>query len=161
MPSDYYLKMDGINGESQAEGMSGNIELESWSFGVGAPADLGGKGLSGGKPSLSDFTFGFSLDSASYQILKDIYNGKPIATATFSGRKTGGGGTPYVYLKVTLTNCFCTGFSTGGGSGGVPSASLTLAFEKIEYEYFTQDTSTGGVTSAGTATYDIKQVKQT
>lgn len=161
MPSDYYLKMDGINGESQAEGMKDNIELDSWSFGVGAPADLGGKGLSGGKPSLSDFTVGFALDSASYQILKDIYNGKPVATTTFSGRKTGGGGTPYVYLKITLTNCFVTGFSTGGGASGTPSASMTLAFEKIEYEYFTQDTATGGVTSAGTATYDIKQVKQT
>lgn len=160
MPSDYYLKMDGINGESQAEGMTDCIELDSWQFGVGAPADLGGKGLSGGKPSLSDFTVSFSLDKASFQMLNDIYNGKPIATSVLKGRKTGGGGTPYVYLQITLTNCFITGFSTGGGAQGVPAASMSLAYEKIEYQYYTQDTASGSVTSAGTATYDIKQVKQ-
>ena len=161
MPSDYYLLMAGVNGESQAQGMTNNIELDSWNFGASSPAKLGGKGLSAGKPSFSDFTCSFSLDSASYQILKDLCEGTPVTSATFSGRKTGGGATPYTYLVVTLTNCFVSGFSTGGGSSGVPSASLSLAYETIQYQYYTQDTSSGSVTLAGQAQYDIKQVKAT
>jgi len=159
MPSDYYLLINGVTGESQAQGMSNNIELDSWNFGASSPADLGGKGLSAGKPSFSDFTCSFSLDSASYQILKDLCEGTHIANATFTGRKTGGGATPYNYLVVTLTKCFVSGFSTGGGSAGTPSASLSLAYETIQYQYYTQDTSSGSVTLAGQATYDIKQVQ--
>ena len=158
MPSDYYLLINGVTGESQAANMTNNIELDSWNFGASAPADLGGKGFSAGKPSFSDFTCSFSLDSASYQILQDLCEGTHIASATFTGRKTGGAANPYAYLVVTLTNCFVSGFSTGGGSTGTPSASLSLAYEKIQYQYYTQDTSSGSVTLAGSATYDIKQV---
>ena len=161
MPSDYYLLVDGVTGESQAQGMTNNIELDSWSFGISSPADVGGKGLSAGKPSLSDFSCSFGLDSASYQVVKNLVQGTHIGTTTFTGRKTGGGGTPYNYLQVVLTNCFITGFSTGGGSNGVPSASVSIAYEKIEYQYYTQDTSSGSTTLAGNATYDISQVQST
>ena len=41
----HYLLIDGINGESQAQGMTNNIELDSFSFGASNPADVGGKGL--------------------------------------------------------------------------------------------------------------------
>jgi len=161
MPSDYYIKIDGIKGESQAQDMSDNIECESWSFGMSNPASLGGKGLAAGKPSLSDFSFACALDAASYSIVADLTKGTHVASAVFTGRKTGGGGTPYKYLVVTMSNCFVTQFSTGGGSAGVPTASVGLAFEKIKYEYYTQDTSSGSVTLAGSATYDIKQVQAT
>ncbi len=160
MPSDYYLLIDGVTGESQAQDMTNYIELDSFSFGASAPADIGGKGLSGGKTSLSDFTFTCALDSASYQILQDIYNGKPIATCTFKGRKTGGGSTPYIFLVVIMTNCFITVHSTGGGSSGVPSQSVSIAFEQIEFQYYTQDSSSGATNQAGAATYNISKVLQ-
>jgi type VI protein secretion system component Hcp len=164
MPRDYYLLIDGITGESQAAmeqggGMTDNIELVYWNFGASSPPHLGGKGLSAGKPSFSDFTCAFELDSASYQILKNLCEGTHIASATFTGRKTGGGPIPYKYLLVTLTNCFVTGFSTGGQSKGIPAANLSLAFETIEYEYYTQSTLTGSTTLAGQAQYDVKQVR--
>jgi type VI secretion system secreted protein Hcp len=161
MPSDYYLLIAGINGETQAQGLTNNIELESWSWGASNPASLGGKGLAAGKPSLSDLTVSFALEAASFQIIKSLVNGTVAATATFTGRKTGGAGTPYVYLVITLTNCLLTSFSTGGGSSGVPSAALSIAYEKIQYQYYSQDTAKGTVTLAGQATYDIKQVQQT
>jgi type VI protein secretion system component Hcp len=160
MPSDYYLLLTGINGESQAQGMTNNIELENWSFGASNNADIGGKGLSAGKVSLSEFGCSFSLDAASPTILVDLYTGKPIATATFTGRKSGGGGSPYNYLVITLTNCYITNFSTGGGASGVPSASISIAYEQIKYEYFTQDSSSGQTTNAGNASYNIATVLQ-
>jgi len=159
MPSDYYLLIAGVNGESQADGMTNYIDLDSWSFGASCPADVGGKGLSAGKPSLSDFTCSWTLDSSSFQIGKDLVTGTHIANCTFIGRKAGGGNVPYNYLMIVLTNCFITGFSTGGGSQGVPPASLSIAYETINYQYFTQDTSSGATTQAGQFTYNIGAVK--
>jgi type VI secretion system secreted protein Hcp len=161
MASDYYLLLDGVNGESQAVGMTNYIELDSFSFGASNPADVGGKGLSAGKASLSDFSFTCGLDSSSHQILKSLYTGKHIPKATFAGRKTGGDAKPYLYLQVVMTNCYITSHGTGGGSTGVPSQSCSLAYEQIEYQYFTQDTSSGSVTLAGAATYNIGAVQQT
>lgn len=161
MPSDYYLLINGVNGESQAKGMTNNIELDSWSWGASNPASLGGKGLAAGKPALGDLTVSFAIEAASFQLVKNLVQGTHVASATFTGRKTGGGGTPYNYLVITLTNCFITGFSTGGGSTGVPTATLSIAYEKIQYQYYTQDTASGSVTLAGQAVYDIKQVQAT
>jgi type VI secretion system secreted protein Hcp len=158
MPSDYYLLIAGVNGESQAKGMTNNIELDSWSWGASNPSSLGGKGLAAGKPSLSDFTCSFSLEAASFQLVSNLTKGTHIATVTFTGRKAGGGGSPYNFLVITMTNCFITSFSTGGGSSGTPPASLSIAYEKIQYQYNTQDTSSGSTTLAGQATYDITQV---
>lgn len=160
MASDYYLLIDKITGESQAQGMAKNIELDSFSFGASNPADVGGGGLSAGKCSLSDFSFSCALDSSSFQMLTDLYAGQHIATCTFTGRKSGGGGNPYNYLVVTLTNCYITSQSTGGGSSGMPTQSVSIAYEQITYEYFTQNTSTGATTSAGLATYNIATVTQ-
>jgi type VI secretion system secreted protein Hcp len=155
MASDYYLLIDGVNGESQNPNMAKNIELDSYSFGASNPADVGGQGLSAGKASLSDFSFTCALDSSSWQIVKNLYSGTHIASAVFTGMKSGGGGSTYKYITITMTNCFITSHSTGGGSQGVPSQSVSLAYEQIEYEYFTQDTSTGSTTSAGKGTYNI------
>lgn len=160
MASDAYLYIDGIKGESQAQGMTENIELDSFSFGASNPADVGGKGLSAGKCSLSDFSCVFGVDQASYQILKNLYAGTHIKSCTFQLRESGGAANPYTYLKVIMTNCYITSDSIGGGSSGKPSQSMSIAYEKIEYQYYTQDTTNGSVTKAGAATYDISQVVQ-
>jgi len=160
MASDAYLLIDGINGESQAQGMTNNIELDSFSFGASNPADIGGGGLSAGKCSLSDFSFTCAVDQASYQILKALYTGQHIATTTFSLRKSTGAATPYTYLSVVMTNCYLTSDSVGGGSQGVPSMSVSIAYEQILYTYYTQNTQTGAVTQAGAATYNIGAVQQ-
>jgi len=160
MPSDYYLLLTGVNGESQAQGMAKNIELDSWSFGASNAADIGGMGLSAGKVSLQDFSCSFGVDAASPTILQDLYTGKPIATATFTGRKSGGGSTPYNYLVIVMTNCYITSFQAAGSSTGTPSASMAMAYEQIKYEYFTQNSANGQTTNAGNATYNIAQVLQ-
>jgi len=159
MPSDYYLVIKGIKGESEAEDMKEHVELESWSWGASNPASLGGKGLSAGKPSLSDFTCSFALEAASPTMIAQLTKGTHIDSATFTGRKTGGDGKPYKYLTIEMKSCFLTSFNTGGGSSGTPPASLSIAYEEIKYSYFTQDTKSGSVTLAGAATYNIKQVK--
>jgi len=161
MASDYYVLLEGVEGESQAVGMDKHIEVDSFSFGASNPADIGGQGLSGGKASLSDFSFSCALDSSSYQILRNLYNGEHIEKVTFVGRKTGGGGTPYNYLKAIMQHCYITSHSTGGGATGLPTQSVSLAYQTIDFQYYTQDSSSGQVQQAGNATYDITKVQQT
>lgn len=165
MASDHYLWIKGVKGESVAQGLTpdpgsdGYIELDSFSIGASNPADVGGGGLSAGKCSLSDFSFSCALDSSSYQILKNLYTGAHIDTCTFISRKSTGAATPYMYIQITLTNCYITSHSTGGGAG-TPSQSVSIAYEQIEFDYNTQDTSTGAVQQAGAATYNIGATQQ-
>jgi len=159
MPSDYYLLVKSIDGESQAADMEKNIELESWSWGASNPASLGGKGLAAGKPSLSDFTCSFSLEAASPKLIEALCKGTHLDSFTFTGRKTGGDGKPYKFLIHEHKNCFITSFSMGGGSTGVPTASLSIAYEAMSHKYFSQDTKSGSVSLVAEAKYDIKQVK--
>jgi len=161
MPSDYYLQIGSsgstgaVVGESVNPNFTKQIELDSFSFGANNPADVGGAGLSAGKCSLSDFSFTCSLDSSSWQIVKDLYAGTHLDKCTFSGNKAGGDASTYMYIQVVMTNCYITSQSTGGGSQGVPSQSVSIAYAQIEYQYYTQDTQKGTTTSAGTATYNI------
>jgi type VI protein secretion system component Hcp len=60
-----------------------------------------------------------------------------------------------MYIQVVMTNCYITSQSTGGGGSGVPAQSVSIAYAQIEYQYYTQDTTKGTTTSAGTATYNI------
>jgi len=158
MPSDAFLLIDGVTGESIA--MQNNIELDGYSFACSNPADVTGKGLSAGKVSMSEFNFSCPTDTSSYQILKGLYTGQHIATATLSVRKSGGNAQPFVYLTVTMTNCYITSWSFGGGANGIPSQSCTIAYEQVKFEYFTQDTTSGSVTQAGSATYNIAKTTQ-
>jgi len=155
MASDYYLAINGVKGESQNPNYTETIELDSFSFGASNPADVGGSGLSAGKCSLSDFSFTCALDSSSWQILKNLYAGTHIDSATLSGNKAGGDASTYKYLDVVMTNCYITSHSTGGGAQGMPTQSVSIAYAQIEYQYYTQDTSKGTTTSAGTANYNI------
>ena len=53
MATDYYLKIDGIQGESTDKQHPGEIQLESWSFGATnptIPAPVGGSGA--GRPAI-------------------------------------------------------------------------------------------------------------
>jgi len=157
--SDYHLELTGVEGESKA--MPNHIDLESFSFGAHNPASIGGDGLAAGKASLSDFTFSCQMEKASYQLLKNLYTGTHIDTATFIGRKTGGGAEPYTYLKAIMTKCLVTSHSTGGGSQGIPMQHVTLAYEQIEFQYWDQSTDSGSTQLAGSAAYNVAQVKQT
>jgi type VI protein secretion system component Hcp len=155
MPSDILINIAGINGESQQQGFTNYIELDSISWGAAAEVDISNKGMSAGKPHLQDLNMSFGVDSASFQIVQNITKGTHIANASFCGRKAGGGGTNYTYLIIVLTGVIIHSFTFGGGSSGAATCSLSLAYEQINYQYFTQDTSSGGVTLAGQATYNI------
>jgi type VI secretion system secreted protein Hcp len=155
---DYYLKLEGIDGESQDAKHKNEIELLSWSFGAtqgGSFATAGGGGI--GKVSMHDFHFVKHVDKATPKLLLACANGEHITKATLIARKAGK--EQQEYLKIMLSDVLVSGYSTSGnGQGGAPLDEISLNFAKIEVEYKEQkaDGSLGGIIKSG---YDLKQNK--
>jgi type VI secretion system secreted protein Hcp len=160
MPGEYYLLIDGVQGESQQTNMTNNIELDSWNVGASSPASVKGQGLSAGTPSANDFSCTFALDSASATILNNLYTGKAIGTVTFSGLKSTGDPNASPYMTITFTDCYITSVNYGGSAGGGANASLSFAYTTISYAYSTQSSGSGSLANAGNAMFNVATGKQ-
>ena len=153
---DYFLKIDGIEGESHQDKHKNEIELESWSFGetnAGTHALSSGGGA--GKVSMQDFHFVMHVNKASPKLFLACATGEHIKGAKLTCRKAGK--SQQEYLKVTFTDLLVSSYQTGGSAhGGVlPTDQISLNFAKIEIEYAEQgaDGKLGASVKAG---YDLK-----
>lgn len=159
--ADFYLKIDTIEGESEATGFEKQMQIESWSFGAtNAGTAKTGTGLGAGKVSLQDFHFVIENGKASVQLFLATCKGNHIPQAILSCRVTGGDGNPYTYYKVTFGDLVISSFQTGAsnGSGVKPMESVSFNFTKITHEYF-QQKADGTVALTNTVSYDIKKVQ--
>jgi type VI secretion system secreted protein Hcp len=158
MAVDYFLKIDGIKGESHDSKHKDEIDLVSWSWGetqTGSHAAGGGGGS--GKVSMQDFHFVMHANLASPKLLLACANGEHIKEASLVCRKAGKD--QQEYLKIKFNDLLVSSFQTGGSSGGeVPMDQISVNYTKIEYSYAKQkpDGSLDGPVKAG---YDIKEMK--
>ena len=158
--ADYFLKIDGIEGESQDAKHSKEIEIMSWSWGAtqsGSFASGGGGGA--GKVSMHDFSFQKLIDKASPKLMLACAGGDHIKQATLTCRKAGKD--QQEYLVVKFSDILVSSYQTGGhGEGDVrPLDSIALNFAKIEFDYKEQkaDGSLGGSVKTG---WDLKANKK-
>lgn len=156
---DYFLKLEGVEGESQDHKHKGEIDLESWSWGETQAGTHGGGGGGGaGKVSMQDFHFVMKVNKASPKLLLACANGEHIKKAVLTCRKAGK--EAQEFLKMTLSDLLVSSFQTGGSGHGdiVPTDQISLNYSKIEYEYKEQkpDGTLGGVVKAG---WDLKSNK--
>jgi len=159
MAVDYFLKIDGIEGESQDDKHKNEIDLQSWSWGetqVGAHAAGGGGGA--GKVNMQDFSFVMQVNKASPKLLLSCAGGDHIKKAVLVCRKAGKD--QQEYLKITMSDLLVSSFQTGGSAGNViPVDQISLNFSKIEYEYKEQKAE-GGLGSTVQAGWDLKLNKR-
>jgi type VI secretion system secreted protein Hcp len=137
---DYFLKLDGIDGESQDAQFPKHIQLESWSWGeTNSGAMSHGSGGGTGKVSMQDFHFVMLMNNASATLAQNCSGGTHVATAELNCRKAGD--TPQVFLKIKMTDCLVSSYQTGGSAHGeiVPTDQISINFAKIEYAYGKQD----------------------
>jgi type VI secretion system secreted protein Hcp len=153
---DYYLKIDGIDGEAQDAKHKNEIEIESWSFGASNSADVGTGGLGAGKVKFDDFNFVMKVNKASPKLMLACADGEHIKKAVLTCRKAGKDAQEF--LKYTFSDCIVSSFHQGGSSQGniVPVDQISLAYSKIEKEYKAQkpDGTLDGAVKAG---WDLKQ----
>ena len=82
MAEHWYLRIDGIDGESAAKGHEKAIDVLAWSWGVGqtgAPAT--GSGAGAGKATFQDFDFVARLSTASPKLVLACASGSHHAWA--------------------------------------------------------------------------------
>lgn len=156
MAVDYFLDIDGIQGESQDEKFKNKIQLLSWSWGASNVSSVAGTGGSGaGKVDLSDFSTMTFFDKSTPKFFKSIVKGSHITKGTLSAVKSGADGKPY--LKINFSEIFITGLQMSASSE-VPSVSLSFTYNEIGIDYSTQDEK-GNLASVGEVKYSTKQNK--
>lgn len=87
---DYFLKLDGIKGESQDSKHKDEIDVESWSWGeTQSGTHAGGGGGGAGKVSMQDFHFVMKVNKSSPKLLQACASGEHIKEALLTCRKAG------------------------------------------------------------------------
>src|SRR5665811_2089303 len=87
---DYFLKIDGIQGEAQDKTHKNEIQLESFSWGeTNAGTASAGGGMGAGKVQMHDFHFVMGVNKASPKLILACANGEHIKSAILVCRKAG------------------------------------------------------------------------
>lgn len=126
---DFFLEIEGIEGEMQ---------IESWSWGatqMGA-SHGGGGGGGAGKVSINDFHFTKRMDKTSPMLFLACATGQHIKNAVLMARLADGtaDGTRD-YMVVKFKDLLISSYQTGGSSdGGAPTDEISLNFAKVEYK---------------------------
>ena len=155
---DYFLKLDGIEGESTDAKHKGELEPESFGWGVSLAASPGrGGGGGAGKPQFQDLTFVKRTDKASPMLFLTCATGKHVKTAVLTARKAGE--EQLEYLTVRLGDVLVSSFQVTAVGDEPPLETVTLAYAKLEIVYRPQ-TATGAAGPEVKAGFDVKRGKQ-
>ncbi len=158
MATDFFLKLDGIKGESKDDKHKDEIEIESFSFGVRQEGTSSkGGGLGAGRATFPDLNIVKLADKASPKLFLNCAQGTHIKEGILIARKAGG--KQEEYYKVKLTDLLVSNWENrGAGANAVPMEQVSFNYSKIEIEYKEQDAK-GALTGVVTANYDLKANK--
>jgi type VI secretion system secreted protein Hcp len=132
---DIFLKIDGIDGESQDSKHKGEIVIsafsDAFSLATVATARVG-------KSTCGPIQVDKQLDTSSMPLVSALMTGKVLPTATFTFRKSGGKSAQEFYV-VTLTQATVTAFAQSANVDAVPSESLEFLPRFIQMKYTPQN----------------------
>jgi type VI secretion system secreted protein Hcp len=148
---DYFLKLDGAQGESQHINHTNEIRVLSWSWGGYSESTVGRtQGSGAGKVTMDALNIVAELDSSYTKLAGFLTQGKHITQGTLSAVKQGSNNQAFITIK--LTEVFIATMNVTA-SGQVPVVNMTLTYKSINTEYKMQNQQ-GNLTTAGTHTYD-------
>jgi type VI secretion system secreted protein Hcp len=132
---DYFLKLDGIPGESTDAKHKGEIDVLAWSWGLsqegGSP---GGGGGGAGRVKIENISIQKLVDLASPLLLSFSATGKHISDGTLTTRKAGKAAGEFLLFK--MSNVVVTSVQVAASQdGNAPTESITLNFGKVEFDY--------------------------
>ncbi len=131
--SDMFLKLSGVQGESQDSKHKNEIDVLSWSWGASTGT---GKTKRGTVPPacIQDLSLTKFVDSASPALITMTVMGQVAPDATLTVRKSGE--TPNEFFILRMTNVSLTSFQTGGSEGESRlTENIVLHFDQVKGEY--------------------------
>ena len=155
---DYFLKIDGIAGESRDLKHKGEIELESFSWGAveAAAQTPAGGGGGAGKVQIEDLHVTKKLDKASPLLFLACATGRHIKSAVLTARRAVKEQQEFLVYK--LTDVLVSSYRVFGGTDAEPTDQLAFNFAQISVEYRPQRAD-GKLDPAVKAGWDVKQNK--
>jgi type VI secretion system secreted protein Hcp len=125
----YFLKIDGITGDSTVSGHLGEITLESWSFGLSGRAPSAPGGAGAGKVTFEDVYCAAHSGGQSPQIFLSVASGQQHATAVLSsvnGQQDAG------LPQIAMSGVLVSSYQAAGQDGVAPIETFTLTYGKIQ-----------------------------
>src|SRR5262244_769126 len=114
---DYFLKIDGMEGESGDSKHKNEIQVESFSFGATQSGTFAhGSGGGAGKVQMQDFHITMKVSKASETLALACASGQHIKKAILYVRKAGG--QQEDYYQVTFSDLLVSSYAIGGASRG-------------------------------------------
>ncbi len=140
---DMFLLVDGqktgpIKGESTDKTYPGQIDVLGWSWGMSSSNAMGGASASA-KAALSELRITKSVDAATTALMSVMRSNEVIKKAVLTVRKAGG--TQIDYFTLTIEKGRITALDVTSDPAGGPDLleQMSIAFEKIEVQYYAQD----------------------
>jgi type VI secretion system secreted protein Hcp len=159
MSGDIFLKLAGVDGESQDEGHKKEIQLETVSWGASNAASFNyGGGGGTGKVTMQDIHFTKVIDSSSNKLFYHCCSGKHFPDATLTFRKSGEGHKEYFIVKLTDLMISSITWSDSAGGNSLAQEQGSLAFTGIEFQYKEQKKD-GGLEGPVFARWNVKENK--
>ncbi len=155
---DFFIKIDGIAGESKDSKHTGQIDVLSWGYAVSQSSSMhtgGGGGV--GKANFSELFFTHYVDKSTPNLMQYSASGKHIGSVELSCCKVGDGSQEY--MKVTLTDVLVTHVRPVGATNSprvVEEVGISYAKIKVEVK---EQNSDGSMGAATTGNWDVKQNK--
>jgi type VI secretion system secreted protein Hcp len=143
---EYFLKIDGIEGESTSVKHRGEIDVLSWSWGETQSGTAAHGGAGAGKVSMHDLHFTKHTDKASPTLLLAVASGKHFHKAVLTASRKVGDGTQD-FLKLTFTDLLFSSFEIGGNTTApdpAPTDQVSFNFRRIDMQV-----GAGGANTAG------------
>lgn len=155
MAFQYFLKLDGVAGESIDAKFPNQIEVFSFSFGASNPEAVGAVGT-GAKVDLSSLSLQTAVSKASPHLLLACEQGKVLKSGVLTGVNTGGTSSVPV-VQLTMSPVVVDSISYGGAEGGgTPSESISLSYNTLKFTYW-PTTTTGAQGTAVTTGWDASK----
>ena len=155
---DYFLRIDGIQGDSANDKHKGEIEVESWSWGETQTGSDGvGGGGGAGKVQISDFQFAARTSKASPQLFEACASGQHLKTALLTAARATGKA-EQDFLTFSFSDVIVSSFQISASESAAdvaPMDQVALNFSKVQVTFKSQnpDGTPGAATTGG---FDLK-----
>jgi type VI secretion system secreted protein Hcp len=156
---DYFLKIEGHEGESKDDKHKNEIDVLSWTWGESNPGNMAAQGGGGaGKVSMQDFHASFTVNKACPGLMLACATGEHIKKAVLTCRKAGT--IPQEYMIWTFTDLLISSFQINGSEGDmIPICTISLNYARVDFSYAEQKAD-GSLESPKKVAYDLKANKK-